>query len=142
MYAVRMVTDRPEVVALWRSHARARLAAALDKVVTLLSIDDMAVSIADGSATLWDIRDEQTGESVASFVTEVVTGGLGSGVNVLALGGDGMEKWIANFSEAVALYAKQSGCEYVLEMGRVGWRRVLTNLGWEQGPCVMLLKVA
>ena len=137
IYEVTMFNSPARAIEAWPNEPRRRVAAALAKSPSLMSLRDIEKGIRAGSATLWDVRDA-AGKSVGSFVTEVVLGGVGAAVNILALGGTKMKAWIGLFSDAVASYAARMGCVYVVEMGRPGWTKVLSPLGWVPGPSVML----
>jgi len=133
----------PEVaLATWQASALTRqwIAEGLEHEHALCSVEDIERGIARGGMRLWDVFDENDAH-VASFLTEVVSGSKGKAVHLIALGGVRMESWLASVSKAVADYAREIGARYVVEMGRPGWKRVLAEHGWVEGPVVML-KVA
>ena len=126
---------------VWPIRAKARIAKALEKTPTLLSPLDIETGIRWGRYSLWEISDE-AGDDVASFVTEIVSGGRGSAVNVLVLGGEGMPRWIGELIDALMEYMTTQGCSMVIETGRGGWSKVLRRHGWVDGPTTMMMKVA
>jgi hypothetical protein len=110
-----------------------------DSPFSLMTPDDIDWNIASKKYRLWHVYD--CGNPVGAFVTEIVYGGKGRAVNVVALGGDGMPNWIDAVSAALVDYAKMNQCRYVAEIGRTGWRRVLAKLGWVRGPIMMIKAV-
>lgn len=109
---------------------------ALKKTGSLLTIEDLRRHVRNGSYRLWLIyRNDRV---VAAMVTEIVRGGNGCGVYVVALGGQGMDSWLEEVVESLDAYSRANECKYVVEMGRPGWSRVLERLGWIEGPRLMM----
>lgn len=125
----------------WKTGAEARIAAALGKTPTLITAGDIEDSLRRGGMRLWSIFDGD-GATLASFVTEIVRGSGGAAVNVVAIGGADMSAWIGKITDELVAYAKRHGCKYIAEMGRPGWRKVLSEHGWVDGPAVMIKAVA
>src|SRR5262245_35263617 len=129
-------TERPVVwpmVSPW-------LDAALKEFPSLITIESMKDHIESSAWELWVVRFGW--EIQAAFVTEIVHDAGGSAVNIIAMGGKGMDYWIEPFSDRMAEFAREMHCQYVIEMGRPGWARVLRPLGWVDGPLVMIRRIA
>lgn len=109
---------------------------ALTKTHSLMTTDDLLRGVRSGAHRLWLAHHND--RVVAAFVTEIVRGGRGGAVNVLALGGSGLDAWLDEVVESLDAYARANDCVYVVEMGRAGWNRVLAKRGWVSGPCVMM----
>lgn len=112
------------------------LEAALEKTNSLLNSEDLRRAVRSGTMRLWLVQEKAV--LLAAFVTEIVRGGRGGAVAIMALGGENMTRWIESFSRAMEDYAKANECRMVIEMGRAGWQRVLERLGWSDGPHVMV----
>jgi hypothetical protein len=109
---------------------------ALDHPCSLITARDVFHALLDGKMKLWGIY--RFGILVGVFVTEIVSGSRGHGLNIVALGGKGMTDWIDDFDSCVTNLAKAYHCKFVAEMGREGWRRVLAPLGWIEAPSMMM----
>lgn len=109
---------------------------ALKKTGSLLTVDDLRRNVRTGNYRLWLVDRED--RVVAAMVTEIVRGGNGCAVYVVALGGTGMDDWLEDVVESLDAYSRANECKYVVEMGRPGWSRVLERLGWTEGPRLMM----
>lgn len=109
---------------------------ALDKTSSLMTVGDLLRGVRSGAIRLWLVH--RSDRLVGAFATEIGRFSNGAAVNVLALGGIEMPDWIESFDEAVETYARENGCCLIVEMGRPGWKRVLSKLGWVDGPVVMM----
>lgn len=108
--------------------------------LTVLSILDMERSLARGSYDLWKIfRD---GRLVAAMLTEVLSGAKDRGLNVVAIGGAAMTEWIDEIVAELRLFARAKKCSFVAEMGRLGWKKILGDRGWTEGPTTMIMRVS
>ena len=139
-FTVKMIDSPAKAAARWPA-ARARIAAAMaecTKPPSLLSVKDVENAVRLGDASLWEVIDE-TGNDVASYVTEIVRASNGAAVNVMAIGGDQLEEWVEVASQALREYMTQLGCLYVFERGRPGWKRILSRHGWSDGPATMIM---
>lgn len=135
MNRINFVAFAHDATFLW-PHVVGWLDKALGKTGSIMSVDDLRRGVRNGAMRLWTIhRDDRL---VGAFVTEIVRGGNGAALNVLALGGVDMPKWIEDFDAAVQAYAEANHCMMIVEMGRRGWTRVLDRLGWSAGPAVMV----
>lgn len=106
---------------------------------TLLTTDDLRHAVRRGQMSLWHIHDDM--RLVGAFITEHVRGSRGGAINIIVLGGSEMPMWIEDFTQRMTSYAKELRCLYVCEMGRGGWTRVLSRLGWI-APSSVMLKMA
>lgn len=109
---------------------------ALGHEQALIGAVDVFNALINRRMTLWGIYDHD--HLCAVFVTQIETGSKGRALNIIALGGTGMDDWIESFSAAVTRYARDHQCRFVFEMGRRGWLRVLDKLGWVDGPATMI----
>jgi hypothetical protein len=109
---------------------------ALDSEYGLMTLGDVFNEIVRNNMVLWALHSH--GQIVGCFVTKVEHGSKGRALNIIALGGEGMDDWIESFSHAVVRYGREHQCRYIFEMGRYGWVRVLERLGWTTGPATML----
>lgn len=109
---------------------------ALAKTHSLMTVEDLQRNVRVGSMRLWVVSHHD--RVVAAFVTEIVRGGRGGAVNVIALGGAGLVHWLDDVVESLDAYARANDCVYVVEMGRSGWNRALKKRGWVPGPNVMM----
>lgn len=107
---------------------------------TLLTPDDIRHQLRSNRMKLWMIYDDV--RLIGAFVTEIVSGSRGKAVNIICLSGSNMNDWIADFSHEMSRYAVAHHCRYVCEMGRAGWTRILSKLGWVDASSVMLKMVA
>lgn len=78
---------------------------------------------------LWVIYPPDLG-ICAAMVTSVVQYPLKSVLSVRLLGGHGMKNWLASASAVLRNFAHDSGLSGVEMIGRYGWLRPLTGLGW------------
>lgn len=124
---------------LWKQ-ASPLIEAAIAEAPTLMSLHDIEKAVCAGTMSLWEVRDAKE-VLRAAFVTEIARGSLGAAVNVVALGGDGVEDWIEQVTYALQRYASVERCLFVAEQGRCGWTKILERLGWSRGPTTMILKV-
>ena len=127
-------------MAAWPSF-KSWIESALDKSASLLNIGDIEKAITSGNARLWSIRHPESGQPVAGFVTEIVSGSEGRGLNVLALGGSEAHEWVSDITNALRKHAREMKCKFVFEQGRTGWTRLLSSEGWAKGPVTMVLEV-
>jgi len=102
----------------------------------LISAADVFDRILRQHMTLWAIYDY--GTLVGAFVTQVESGSRGRALNVISLGGENMEDWLAPLIESLVEYGRTNRCAYIFEMGRKGWLRVLERHGWVEGPRTMI----
>jgi hypothetical protein len=109
---------------------------AYDNDWSICSASDVFNDILRKQAALWVVRID--GRLVGCFVTKIEYGSKGRGLNVVALGGEGLADWVESFDMAVTHYAKSHNCRLIAEMGRPGWIRVLGKLGWSPGPPTMM----
>lgn len=133
--SVSLIPFSKDAVELW-PQVSGWLDEALTKTHSLMTTDDLLRNVRNGSYRLWVAHHND--RLVAAFVTEIVRGGRGGAVNVLALGGSGIDEWLDGVVESLDAYARANDCVYVVEMGRSGWNRVLAKRGWVSGPCVMM----
>jgi hypothetical protein len=103
---------------------------------TIMTTEDIRRHVQRGEMDLWHIHDDL--RLVGAFVTRIERGGRGGAVMIIALGGSEMPRWIGEFSKLMSRFAKDRGCFYVMEMGRAGWTRVLSQVGWFPASSVML----
>lgn len=133
--SVTLVPFAKDAMAIW-PQVSGWLDDALRKTHSLLTVEDLQRSVRIGTMRLWVVhRDDRV---VAAFVTEIVRGGRGGAVNVMALGGVLMDNWLNDVVESLEAYSRANECKYVVEMGRPGWSRVLERLGWTEGPRLMM----
>lgn len=130
-----MIPFAKDAMDLWPQVA-GWLDGALAKTHSLLTVEDLQRNVRNGSMRLWAVS--QNDSLVAAFVTEIVRGGRGGAVNVIALGGKGLVEWLDDVIESLDAYARANDCLYVVEMGRSGWNRALSRRGWVPGPNVMM----
>ena len=103
---------------------------------TILTTDDLKRGVERCEMELWHIHEDL--RLVGAFLTRIERGGRGGAVMIMALGGSEMPRWIGDFSKRMSGFAKDRGCFYVMEMGRAGWTRVLSQVGWFPASSVML----
>jgi hypothetical protein len=139
MISIHMWATPAEASAAW-SFARQFIEVALAKApLSLLTADDVFRGVASGRMKLWEIRTPAGPRG--AFVTEIVSGGAGRGVNILALGGRDMKSWLGDFAAAVEKYRADVDAKCLIAVGRTGWRRALSKYGWVDGPATTI-KVA
>jgi len=121
----------PVLASAW-PHVKRWLDAALDNEFSLLTSTDLFHAIANGKMALRVVHIERV--MVAAYVTEVVTGGRGSALNVIALGGKRLREWIDPLRKAWDAEARDNRCRMIVFMGRRGWRRIFAPYGYVAGP--------
>lgn len=109
---------------------------ALDQEHSLITAADAFESLLRKRMKLWVIYSH--GVPTGAFITQIETGTRGRALNVIALGGEGMDDWIESWSEAMTIYGRECQCRYIFEMGRRGWVRVMDRYGWVDGPATMI----
>jgi hypothetical protein len=112
---------------------------ALDHPLSLITAADVFTKLLRGDMVLWGVHEH--GVLVGAFVTRIESGSRGRAIDVVALGGEGMPRWIESFSAFVTRYARENHCRFVFEMGRPGWIKVLDKLGWTPGPATMVMVI-
>jgi hypothetical protein len=143
MAIVHMWENPADAVSQWPQQPRTFITRALRKVsLTFMTVDEIYRGIASGRMKLWEVIDKP-GVVKGAFVTEIVSGGAGIGVNVVALGGrpGSMKDWLGDMLDALDKYRAEVGAGCIIASGRPGWKRTLARFGWSEGPTTMV-KVA
>lgn len=109
---------------------------AFDNEWCLMSEVDAFNELLRKTMNLWTIHSK--GELVGAFITKVESGSRGHALNLVAVGGENMDDWIAALDETITAYARRNNCRMIAEMGRPGWVKVFGKLGWIIGPPVMI----
>lgn len=82
-------------------------------------------SVIEPDEALWAVMDG--GELLGC-----ATAWLGEGfVEVKLVGGRDHRRWIAQLDKIIGAAAKEAGATWLQAMGRAGWRKSLTALGWD-----------
>jgi hypothetical protein len=103
---------------------------------SLIDASDVFDRVIQKRMKLWGIY--EYGSLSGAMVTQMESGSRGRALNVVALGGEGMDHWLESLLERLTQYARENECRYIFEMGRRGWLRVLDKHGWVDGPATMI----
>jgi hypothetical protein len=91
-----------------------------------LETQDFLGMITSGAMQLWVATDENL--IFAAMITELVKYPRKKVMRIIAIGGEGMKRWM-RFFPALEAAALQAGCTGLETLGRKGWLKVLKD--WE-----------
>ncbi len=93
----------------------------LDEIAKAVACADMqAFAVVDGSG----LR--------AACITEIKVRPALKTLNVIALGGDGMDEWLPALLEVLEAFGRHLHCKRLMCVGRRGWVRALQSHGWDE----------
>ena len=84
-------------------------------------IEDVKISCDIGEYILWIVRNGK-----AAIILEVSEYHSGKQCDIVMIGGDYMDEWIAELEE-IEGWAKRVGCDRMILTGRLGWQKILTE---------------
>lgn len=96
------------------------------------SLDTMYDDLVNNRKLLWVVFDSHDEETVfLAFAITSIRHYPGKRVlSVDYLGGEEMDKWIVSMSDTLSNFAANQDCTGLEAVGRFGWQRALTKLGW------------
>lgn len=109
---------------------------AIERGQSLMDSDSILDWVEMQIAQLWLVHDGE--RPVSAFVTQIDTTIFGSGLNVVALGGVGLDDWLPGVENTIEEFAREKGCVRVQMEGRRGWARELTKFGWRETTVKMI----
>lgn len=96
-----------------------------------VELSDIKLRCEQGLMQLWIIMEDGIGVSGVA-VTEVIDYPNLKAARVVALAGENIEKWMKLGDEVLAAWARHSKCDVLEAIGRAGWAKMLTKVGWKQ----------
>lgn len=106
----------------------------LDRVVDRYdpgyTTDDLLASVESQRMQLWVCVDNRI--ITACVVSEIQEYPRYRVFNLIAMAGDGMDKWFTPAFDVLEAYGKHHGCKYLSGSGRKGWVRQCRNRGYNE----------
>lgn len=99
------------------------------------TMESLYLDVSSGTRQLWTMNYE--GEFVMALFTEIVSYPTTRVLNILWLGGSGLEVALYLFLDFIELWAIRQGVSSVQVFGRKGWVRKLKRRGYEQTKWVV-----
>lgn len=142
--AYRIEEVMPAHVSMVFNSARRWIDAGIDKSNSLHTADDLLGDIMRGHRSLWAIWEMQSTKAMAMkavFIVHYSTWPKGRALEVTGLGGEDMAAWFPQLNDTLTLLARNTGCSFIVGVGRHGWKKFLPKFGWVEGPVVMMRQV-
>lgn len=103
----------------------------------LLLLEDVQKAVAERDMQMWLIH--QSAELKAVCITQIHVFPRAKVLEVIILGGSGMDGWLPDLLDVLEKFAAAHGCKAVNAYGRRGWINVLRPHGWRDSV-VMISK--
>lgn len=100
--------------------------------------EDVLAKLRQGLATLWVIEKDMN--IVAACVTEIITYPRCNSLFIWLLGGADFKEWKEAMT-ALEMYARHNRCDYMETAGRMAWKRLLGDLGFNSPRAICVKKV-
>lgn len=91
--------------------------------------------VANGLQQLWYVVDDEH-SIVGAFLTEIYGDLSGKTLELGAIGGNDLDKWLHHL-DYVMKWGHNQGCERVVLVGRDGWERLLSKYGFKKRAVVL-----
>lgn len=96
-----------------------------------MSVEDISERCKQNIMQLWIVMEENVGVA-GVIVTELINYPNLRAASIIALAGDDIDKWLWLADEVIATWARSLKCDVLEAIGRAGWARKLTKVGWTQ----------
>jgi hypothetical protein len=103
------------------------------------TIEDLYVSILDGTYLLWAVLVEE--EIVAAITTRIIDYPQCRGMAMDWIGGRKMREWLPVAMAAMVAHSKHNGCTHMEGYGRGAWARWIEKYGWKQDYIAFRMEV-
>lgn len=97
------------------------LVSALKKWLPVYFSCDLLDMVKDDKAQLWIITNNKEEKLYGAGLTQIVPYPRARILNLFLFGGRDLNKWRKKFPEAVELFARSQGCDFMQAIGRAGW---------------------
>lgn len=131
MYSIYNTTDWPlQSISKYAPELTQAMVKMTERFPDDVSLEDMAIDIANGRAELWLILDDRD-RFKAFLTTEVTITMTGKKrVTLCQLAGEGGAE-IAQLINSIEVWAKSIGADEICPIGRLGWRKELAKYGYQ-----------
>src|SRR5579885_750510 len=118
-----------EVARAWRDHAAQFLEPLIQKAGTRWQLGDPIGLCSDEEGQLWLIWDCALRQACGALITQIIGNGEEKALEILALAGRGMDRWLFLAAELEA-FARAHSCTLLRVYARLGLQRALKAHHW------------
>ena len=106
---------------------------------TAQTVDDVLIEVTQNRMQAWEIKWAEL--PVCAYLTRIHTATKATYLEVVVMGGSGIEDWENLAHEAIIKFARENKCEWIEMTGRSGWKKKGIKRGWKQTAIVMRLEL-